>query len=147
MTTATRFPPAGTRSFGPLRPSLGADTVVLESRVSVFAMIETAPALADVDTICAVPGLAGVYVGPADLAISMGVDVTKATSDPAVREAIAGIYRAASAAGLVTAIHAGDGKAGHAMAQLGFQMLTLESESQALRRGAAAGLEEAKGDR
>ena len=48
-------------------------------------MIETAAALADVDAICAVPGLAGVYVGPADLAISMGVDVTKADTDPAVR--------------------------------------------------------------
>jgi 4-hydroxy-2-oxoheptanedioate aldolase len=29
------------------------------------------------------------------------------------------------------------------MAQLGFQMITLASESQALRRGAAAGLKEA----
>ena len=33
------------------------------------------------------------------------------------------------------------------MAQLGFQMLTLESESQALRRGAAASLKQAKGDK
>jgi 4-hydroxy-2-oxoheptanedioate aldolase len=77
----------------------------------------------------------------------MGVDVLKATTDPAVGEAIAGIYRAASAAGLVPAIHAGNATAGHAMAQLGFQMLTLESESQALRRGAAASLNQAKGDR
>ena len=110
-------------------------------------MIETAAALADVDAICAVPGLAGIYVGPADLAISMGVDVTMATSDPTVREAIVGIHRAASGAGLVAAIHAGNAKAGHAMAQLGFQMLTLDAESQALRRGAAASLREARGDR
>src|SRR5271170_4619766 len=82
---ATRYPPAGVRSFGPLRASLGYDTTKLESRVSVFAMIETAAALADVDEVCAVPGLAGVYVGPADLAISMGADVTKATTDPAGR--------------------------------------------------------------
>ena len=33
------------------------------------------------------------------------------------------------------------------MAQLGFQMITLSAESQALRRGAAADLEEAKGQR
>jgi 4-hydroxy-2-oxoheptanedioate aldolase len=144
---ATRYPPNGVRSFGPLRASLGVDTDGLEGRVSVFAMIETAAALADVDAICAVPGLAGVYVGPADLAISMGVEVTKATTDPAVREAIAGIHRAATAAGLVPAIHAGNGKVGHAMAELGFQMITLASEAQSLRRGAAAGLDEAKGDR
>jgi 4-hydroxy-2-oxoheptanedioate aldolase len=144
---ATRYPPAGTRSFGPLRASLGADTAALESRVSVFAMIETAAALADVDAICAVPGLAGIYVGPADLAISMGVEVATATADPDVLAAIGRIHTAASAAGLVPAIHAGNGKVGHAMAQLGFQMITLAAESQALRRGAAAGLDEAKGSR
>ncbi|WIM86965.1 aldolase/citrate lyase family protein [Candidatus Mycobacterium wuenschmannii] len=142
---ATRYPPAGTRSFGPLRAGLGVDTVALEARVSVFAMIETAAALTDVEAICAVPGLAGIYVGPADLAISMGVEVAKATADPAVREAIGRIREAASAAGLVPAIHAGNGKVGHAMAQLGFRMITLAAESQALRRGAAAGLDEAKG--
>jgi 4-hydroxy-2-oxoheptanedioate aldolase len=140
---ATRYPPAGVRSFGPLRASLGVDTTALQDRVSVFAMIETAAALADVDKICAVPGLAGIYVGPADLAISMGVDVTKANTDPAVRDAVVGIRRAASAAGLVPGIHAGEGKVGHGMAQLGFQLITLAAESQALRRGAAAGLRDA----
>jgi 4-hydroxy-2-oxoheptanedioate aldolase len=142
---ATRYPPAGVRSFGPLRASLGYDTSALQARVSVFAMIETAAALTDVSEICAVPGLSGIYVGPADLAISMGVEVTKATAHPAVRDAIADIQRAASAAGLVAGIHAGDGKVGQAMAQLGFQMITLAAESQALRRGAAAGLKEATG--
>jgi 4-hydroxy-2-oxoheptanedioate aldolase len=140
---ATRYPPDGVRSFGPLRASLGSDIGALQARVSVFAMIETAAALADIEQICAVSGLAGVYVGPADLAISMGVDVTKATTDPAVRDAIVGIRRVASAAGLVPGIHAGDGKVGQAMAQLGFQMITLASESQALRRGAAAFLKQA----
>jgi 4-hydroxy-2-oxoheptanedioate aldolase len=144
---ATRYPPHGTRSFGPLRASLGADTAALEARVSVFAMIETAAALTDVETICAVPGLAGIYVGPADLAISMGVEVTNATTDPAVLKAISRVREVASAAGLVPAVHAGNGKVGHAMAQLGFQMITLAAESQALRRGAAMGLEEAKGER
>ncbi len=144
---ATRYPPAGARSFGPLRASLGVDTAALEARVSVFAMIETAAALADVDAICAVPGLAGIYVGPADLAISMGVEVAKANTDPEVLEAIGLIREAASRAGLVPAVHAGNGVVGHAMAQLGFQMITLAAESQALRRGAAAGLAEAKGER
>ncbi|MBV8861597.1 MAG: aldolase [Mycobacterium sp.] len=143
---ATRYPPAGARSFGPLRASLGFDTAALESRVSVFAMIETAAALTSVHEICAVPGLCGVYVGPADLAISMGVDVTKAINHPAVRDAITDIGRAASSVGLVPGIHAGDGRVGHAMAQLGFRLITLASESQALRRGAAADLKEALQD-
>lgn len=140
---ATRYPPAGVRSFGPLRASLGHDPAAHESRIGVFAMIETAAALADIREICAVDGLTGIYVGPADLAISMGAGVLGATRHPEVLDAITRIHRAASDAGLVTGIHAGDGMTGQAMARLGFRMITLAAESQALRRGAAEHLREA----
>jgi 4-hydroxy-2-oxoheptanedioate aldolase len=140
---ATRYAPTGIRSFGPLRASLGHDPAALESRASVFAMIETAAAMSVLDEICAVDGLAGIYIGPADLAISMGVDVVGATRNPEVQDAIVRIHRAATAAGLVTGIHASEGKTGRAMAQLGFRMITLAAESQALRRGATEHLREA----
>ncbi|KBZ68026.1 HpcH/HpaI aldolase family protein [Mycobacterium colombiense] len=140
---ATRYPPRGVRSFGPLRASLGHDPAAHEARVGVFAMIETAAALAGIHEICAVDGLTGIYVGPADLAISLGAGVVGATRHPDVLDAIVRIHRAASDAGVITGIHAGDGKTGHAMAQLGFGMITLAAESQALRRGAAEHLREA----
>ncbi|ORW00311.1 HpcH/HpaI aldolase family protein [Mycobacterium kyorinense] len=140
---ATRYPPTGVRSFGPLRASLGYDTAALEERVSVFAMIETAAALTDLARICAVPGLSGIYVGPADLALSMGVDVRQSAGHPEVLDAIARIQRTATAANRVTGIHAGTGVNGRAMAGLGYQMITLAAESQALRRGAAEFLKEA----
>ena len=53
---ATRYAPAGVRSFGPLRASLGLDPAALEARVSVFAMVETAQGLSALEEICAVPG-------------------------------------------------------------------------------------------
>jgi 2-keto-3-deoxy-L-rhamnonate aldolase RhmA len=142
---ATRYPPAGIRSFGPLRASLGYEPASLQARVSVFAMIETAAALSDLSQICAVDGLAGIYIGPADLAISMGANAVGATEDPEVLDAIVRIHRAAADAKLVTGIHAGNGKSGRVMAQLGFQMITLTSESQALWRGAVDHLREATG--
>ena len=142
---ASRYPPAGVRSFGPLRPAMGRDPAGLESRADVFAMIETAAALADVEEICAVSGLAGIYVGPADLAISMGVDVAQATTHPELREAMERIQRAASAAGVIAAIHAGTGAAGRKLAGLGYRMITLAAESQALRTGAVEHLNEARG--
>jgi 4-hydroxy-2-oxoheptanedioate aldolase len=140
---AARYPPLGIRSFGPLRASLGVDAAALVSRVSVFAMIETAAALSDLDRICAVEGLAGIYVGPVDLAISMGFDAVGATRKPEVLDTIVRIHRTATAAGLVTGIHAGEGTTGRTMGQLGFRMVTLAAESQALRRGAAEYLREA----
>lgn len=142
---ATRYAPTGVRSFGPLRAGLGVDTSELESRVSVFAMIETAQGLSALDEICAVPGLSGLYVGPADLAISLGYGLAEAWTHPAVRDAMTRIQATASAVGLVTGIHAGAGKIGKAMAQFGFRMITLASESQALRRGATEHLKEATG--
>ncbi len=143
---ATRFAPAGVRSFGPLRASLGADPGTLQARVSVFAMIETAGGLAAADEICAVDGLTGIYAGPADLAISMGHGPADAWTQPEVAAAIERIQHAAAAAGLVSGIHAGSGELGNALVQKGFQMITLASESQALRRGAAAHLAEARRD-
>ncbi|MHC9297235.1 HpcH/HpaI aldolase family protein [Mycobacterium sp. LTG2003] len=142
---ATRYAPGGIRSFGPLRASLGHDTAALEARASVFAMIETAQGLSEVDRICAVPGLSGVYVGPADLAISMGYQPADAWTHPDVRAAMTTIRDAAAAAGIVGGIHAGAGKLGKDMADLGYRMITLASESQALRRGAAQHLDEATG--
>jgi 4-hydroxy-2-oxoheptanedioate aldolase len=141
---ATRYAPAGVRSFGPLRASLGLEPAAHEERASVFAMIETAQGLSALHEICAVPGLTGVYVGPADLAISLGKNPVAALTTPAVLDAIARIQAAASDAGLVPAIHANAGKPGKAMAELGFRMITLASESQALRRGAVEHLKEAQ---
>ena len=141
---ATRYAPAGVRSFGPLRASLGVDTAALEAAADVYVMIETARGLAALDEICAVPGLTGVYVGPADLAISMGHRLADAWTHPDIRAAMAEIATTAAAAGLITGIHAGTGTQGKVMAQNGFRMITLTSESQALRRGAAAHLSEAQ---
>lgn len=142
---ATRYAPHGVRSFGPLRASLGLDPAALEARVSVFAMIETAKGLTAAEEICAVPDLAGVYVGPADLAISLGYGLADAWTAGPVHDAIIRIHKTASAAGLATGIHASSGTRGKAMAEAGFQMITLASESQALRRGAAEHLNEALG--
>jgi 4-hydroxy-2-oxoheptanedioate aldolase len=39
--------------------------------ILAFAMIETAEGMANLDAIAATPGLDGIYVGPADLTLSL----------------------------------------------------------------------------
>jgi 2-keto-3-deoxy-L-rhamnonate aldolase RhmA len=73
----------------------------------------------------------------------MGHRLSEAWTHPDVRAAMADIQTTAAAAGLVTGIHAGTGQLGKEMADMGFRMITLASESQALRRGAALHLGEA----
>ena len=75
LVSACRYPPAGTRSFGPARGTLygGADYFErANEEILVLAMIETREALANLDAILTTPGLDGVYVGPNDLAIELG---------------------------------------------------------------------------
>jgi 4-hydroxy-2-oxoheptanedioate aldolase len=78
MVAAGRYPPAGSRSWGPRRAAgFGLEhsdhgRLNDEAFISI-AMIETAEAVANLDAIAAVEGLTGVMVGPLDLSIDLGV--------------------------------------------------------------------------
>ncbi len=76
--SACRYPPAGTRGFGPHRASdygrlTGAEYLELANRaVLTIAQIEDVAAVQALDEILAVPGLDSLVLGPNDLAGSMG---------------------------------------------------------------------------
>jgi 4-hydroxy-2-oxoheptanedioate aldolase len=68
---ATRFPPQGTRSYGGLRHH--ASPADANEDVICVVMIETPEAVANADAIAATPGVDGLLLGPADLAVNMGL--------------------------------------------------------------------------
>ena len=73
--SACRYPPDGMRSFGPVRASQygGADyPSKANGEIIVMAMIETKEGLANLEAICATPGLDAVYIGPSDLSYALG---------------------------------------------------------------------------
>ena len=111
---ATRFAPGGVRSFGPLRASLGVDVAALEARVSVYAMVETARGLAALDEICAVPGLVRRLRRARRSGDLDGPRIGRRLDPPRGARAMAQIVSTATAAGLVTGVHAGDGAIGRA---------------------------------
>ena len=47
-----------------------------------MAMIETKEGLANLDAICATPGLDAVYIGPADLSFALGLEPRGDNPDP-----------------------------------------------------------------
>jgi 2-keto-3-deoxy-L-rhamnonate aldolase RhmA len=74
---ATRYPPLGVRGFGPRRAARleGGRPNYLrraDQEIAAFVMIEHPEAVADIDAILDTPGLDGIMVGPADLAVGMG---------------------------------------------------------------------------
>ena len=142
---ACRYAPRGDRSFGPHRASLGLDTAVLEDRVACFVMVESAQAIAELDAICATPGLAGVYVGPGDLSISMGTSWMQEPRPVEVTTAIATVPEACRRAGIIPGMHAGNGAFGAELVALGFRLVTLTSEIGLLRAAATRDLATARG--
>jgi 4-hydroxy-2-oxoheptanedioate aldolase len=76
---ATRYPPAGARSFGPLRASRytfdNADYFArANENILVILILETKEAVAELEAILSVPGVDGIYLGPFDLCLSLGLD-------------------------------------------------------------------------
>ncbi|MEU4223831.1 aldolase/citrate lyase family protein [Nonomuraea sp. NPDC026600] len=110
--SATRYPPKGRRSYGPMRSALriGPRPGDSDATVLVLAMIETAQGLANVEAICATPGLDGVYVGPSDLCLALGGAFP---GDPAIaaqfEDALVTVREAARSAGIAAGIHTPDG--------------------------------------
>lgn len=68
---ACRYPPHGIRSFGPVRNYYGVQPTSFEPLCLV--MIETAEAMQNLDAIAATPGVDGLFVGPVDLGLSLGL--------------------------------------------------------------------------
>ena len=72
--SAMRYPPGGTRSFGPTRAIYAAGAgyaAEANGEMLALAMIETAEAVANLEEIVSTPGLDGVYIGPADLTLGV----------------------------------------------------------------------------
>lgn len=139
-----RYPPLGLRSFGPTRASFSAgDNYAAEANDEIlgFAMIETATAMENLDAIAATPGLDGIYVGPADLTLSLakgrlapGFD----REEPEMIDALQTILAACRRHGIRAALHCGTpGYAARAIGW-GFDMTTVSGDSRLLAAAASA---------
>ncbi len=129
---ACRYPPLGARSHGPMRAFLyaGADYFKhANSEVALLAMIETKEAVANLSDILSVPGLDGIYIGPSDLAISLGLLPSLDPSDKTVRAAIAEVLKVTRANNKIAAIHCGDPPFALEMIAQGFQHATVGSDA------------------
>ena len=134
----THYAPQGTRSFGPIRASLygGADYAQHANQTIVsFAMIETAQALDNLDSILSVEGLDAIYIGPSDLSLSLGCRPVFDDVDPKAQQAIEHIVARAQTHGVVAGIHNGRADVARARVALGFRFVTLGSDARLLAAG------------
>lgn len=146
---ACRYAPEGVRSFGPVRAGLylnQAPPAEVNRQVLCFVMIETVQGVENAEEICSTPGVDGVYVGPADLAISMGAAFGTDPMPPAHAEAIDHVAKVCAANRIVPGIHTGGGAGAREALESGYRMATVSTDAAIFRGAIRAELAEARGD-
>jgi 4-hydroxy-2-oxoheptanedioate aldolase len=128
---ACRYPPVGIRSNGPVRAIHygGPDYVAnANDEILVMAMIETRDGLANLDAICATPGLDAVYIGPSDLSFALGLPPRGDNPDPRHMAACDRIRDAAHKAGIKCVMHCQSAEFAAGAVKRGFDMVMLTSD-------------------
>jgi 4-hydroxy-2-oxoheptanedioate aldolase len=144
---AMRYPPAGQRGLGPSRATgYGADIPAYLARANdellLGIQIETAEAVEQLDELLAVEGVDLFFVGPGDLACSLGVPF----GGPEVRAVVADVIARTQAAGRLSGVWSGTAADAAAWRAAGVGLVILGSDLMWLARGAAATLAELAGD-
>lgn len=143
---ACRYPPRGVRSFGPARGLTygGADYLqCADEHVLSLAMIETLPALEAIDRILDVDELDGIYVGPSDLGLAMGLG-PGAWPGKDMADAVEHVFAAARRRGKYAGIFAGSVEMSRAMSRLGYHLVTPGNDAQWLRAAAGVRIEDVR---
>ncbi len=138
---ACRYHPEGSRSFGPTRAAYSAGPDYFDranAEVACIPMIETRQAVERVDEILSVPGIDAVYVGPADLSITLGQE-PRMNNEGAFEVARQKIAKACAAHGVVAGIHASAALAEKHI-ESGYRLITISSDHGSLASGAARDL-------
>ena len=144
---ACHYPPAGIRSYGPIRASrLSEGNYFQEANreVLAFAMIETAAAADNLEAIAAVPGLSGLFVGPYDLSVSMGLKRVADIHDPALRAVLERVLAACEKRGLTAGFYSGNVAHLAEVSEMGFRLISTGDDTKLLERGAKDLLDELK---
>lgn len=144
---ACRYPPVGIRSSGPVRAVHygGADYVAnANDEIIIMAMIETKEGLANLDAICATPGLDAVYIGPADLSFALDMEPRGDNPDPVHLATCDKIRETAHQHGIKAVMHCASAAFAAGAVKRGFDMVMLTSDLASMIAGVRLQLDELK---
>lgn len=130
------YQPSGRRSYGGgPRNGVGAQGGRSLTRgPEVFPMIETRQGFEAVEEIAAVPGLAGLFVGPVDLGLALDRPYPLSDDDGQWREAVAKVQNVCAAHKVRSGMFATDAEDARLWFSVGFTDVILSSDIAMLRR-------------
>jgi 4-hydroxy-2-oxoheptanedioate aldolase len=126
-----RYAPRGVRSFGPTRSLNAFGPTYAKSaneQIVTFAMVETEAAVNNLDDILAVAEIDGIYIGPSDLALSMGFAPSLVVTEQSVIDAIEHIRVTTKQKKKFVGIHCSGGAVVSEMLDRGFDLASLSTD-------------------
>lgn len=142
---ATRYPPEGVRGMAAMSRGSRFNTIpdwfkVANGAMSVIVQLESPQAVANLEAICAVPGVDAVFLGPADLSGAMGH--VGQLDHPEVQAVMADVARRAHACGKWAGTVMGTPELVRAARGMGYDFVGIASDLGLLMRAATGAVKE-----
>jgi 2-keto-3-deoxy-L-rhamnonate aldolase RhmA len=151
VVASAKYPPQGQRGFGARGVMTDYDTVTVRDVVSwvnehtlVIVQVETAEALAQLETITRVPGIDVALIGPNDLSISLGIPGD--FEHPSFVKAVEQTFEICSKNGISPGIHTNNLKAVKRYRDMGMCFLMYATEARILLDAATKVVQELVGE-
>jgi 4-hydroxy-2-oxoheptanedioate aldolase len=143
---ACRLPPVGSRSWGWGRARLYGDDYPdwINDQLFVAVQIESIQAVENAEAIMATPGVDGCWLGPSDLALSMGISPREMFQREEHARAVEQVLQACRNTGKIPGFAGGSPEQALQLAQRGFQFLTTAGDGGFVLGGAAAAIKTLK---
>ena len=145
----SKYPPKGTRSNGPIRAgaygSAGAYQQTANDEILVIPMIETKQAIENIRSILDVPGIDGIYIGPSDLGLSLGMAPKLDREEPEILRIYERLLNETSKRGIAAGLHNGSPAYANRMIKMGFKLVTIANEVSLMVNAAREAVKGARG--
>ena len=140
LANAALYPPIGKRSNGPIRAAMYGEAsnyqATANDEILIIPMIETQEAIDNIQAILDVPGVNGIYVGPSDLGLSLGMVPSLDREEPKILSIYELLIRETSKRGIFAGLHNATGAYAAKMIAMGFRFVTIANDSGLMAKAA-----------
>jgi 4-hydroxy-2-oxoheptanedioate aldolase len=150
LADACMYPPLGKRSNGPIRAAqygvASSYQTIANDEVLVIPMIETQDGINNIEEILAVPGISGIYIGPSDMGLALGMVPKLDREEPNILAIYETLLAACRKYGKFAGLHNGTGSYAARMFKMGFQFATIANDSGLMANAARAAVAQARAE-
>ena len=147
IVSATRFPPLGDRSYGGRRVIDKGGRGYYQSaneQVTVLVQIESPEAIDNAEAIASVDGIDGLFFGPDDVKMRLGLPIDSSLGEPQLAAALESVSQSARSAGKLCGCVAVTQQAAKQVVDAGYRVIVATADVALLRTSVALKLAEFK---